>query len=312
MEKIPCIKCTPELWEYIKPRLEEWGYKPYATFGNWEEYPLLVINVTGELGIYNNVNESCLNGYDRELTNNVEDFLEKAARLKGFTYKRKDVMKIKGIEIEPGMVITTIVGEDTCKWIVFPTESDFGLLCYEKCSWYDIDGFLKTFENNIECIRKKPKGVALTDNDIIWSKKTKVSKEEIADKLNIPVGDLWVEGFPLNEKASFPIDKLLPGMVVKVACDNKTSIAMVTYGPNSLCVSGPEAWFPVEKIAENLVCGKTIITDVYSRAAFNSRAYELSTQIRTKVWSRRYLSRNDVARLFNVSPEVLEIIWKKS
>ena len=26
MERIPCIKCTPELWEYIKPYLEEWGY----------------------------------------------------------------------------------------------------------------------------------------------------------------------------------------------------------------------------------------------------------------------------------------------
>lgn len=25
MEKIPCIKCTPEIWEYIKPYLKEWG-----------------------------------------------------------------------------------------------------------------------------------------------------------------------------------------------------------------------------------------------------------------------------------------------
>lgn len=31
-EKIPCIECNDELWEYIKSYLEEWGYKNNVSF----------------------------------------------------------------------------------------------------------------------------------------------------------------------------------------------------------------------------------------------------------------------------------------
>jgi hypothetical protein len=70
---------------------------------------LLAINITGNLGLYNSLSSSCADSYNRELVTDVEEFLERAAKLKGFTYKRKDIMKINGIEIKPGMVL---IGKD--------------------------------------------------------------------------------------------------------------------------------------------------------------------------------------------------------
>ena len=115
-EKIPCIKCDSRLWEYIKSYLEEWGYKNSASFDyDWGIYSLLVINYLGDVGYINNL--QCTNyitiNSNRELVTNVEEFLERAAKLKGFTYKRKDITEkeFDVNKLEVGMIIEYKSGE---------------------------------------------------------------------------------------------------------------------------------------------------------------------------------------------------------
>lgn len=89
MEKTPCIKCNSQLWEYIKPYLEKWGYAIY-NIDNFNKYPLLVLNYYANCDF--NVTNLKIVGKDhpsRELVTNVEEFLERAARLIGLTYKKK-------------------------------------------------------------------------------------------------------------------------------------------------------------------------------------------------------------------------------
>ena len=58
MDKIPCIKCTLELWEYIKPYLKKWNYHTfYVSEWNWLRYPILILNNAGYLGTCNNWND---------------------------------------------------------------------------------------------------------------------------------------------------------------------------------------------------------------------------------------------------------------
>ena len=91
-EKIPCIRCDSQLWEYIKLYLKEWGYK-IVCIANIKQFRLIVINYINNLGYVANVSSSNnLRDYNRELVTNVEEFLERAAKLKGFIYKRKDIM----------------------------------------------------------------------------------------------------------------------------------------------------------------------------------------------------------------------------
>ena len=97
-EKIPCIKCDSRLWEYIKPYLEEWGYI-IEDISSFNTSPLLSINRYGLLGQCTNFSMKCKNYHDRELVTNVEEFLERAAKLKGFTYKRK-IMEEKEVKIQ--------------------------------------------------------------------------------------------------------------------------------------------------------------------------------------------------------------------
>lgn len=79
MNKIPCIKCTPELWEYIKPYLEKQGYSSDSLYIDIKNYPLLVINAFGDKGKYNLDGMSVCENYNRELITNVEEFLERAS-----------------------------------------------------------------------------------------------------------------------------------------------------------------------------------------------------------------------------------------
>lgn len=107
MKKIPCIIGYDSVWEYVYPYLREWGYeilKP-VTF---DTYKLLVINYAGILGT---IGTESLNynkhDYNREFVDCVEEFLERAAELMGYTYNRKDVMP-KDFDItklEVGMIV---------------------------------------------------------------------------------------------------------------------------------------------------------------------------------------------------------------
>lgn len=174
MEKIPCIKCTPELWEYIKPYLEEWNYHTfYVSEGSWLRYPILILNNAGSLGTCNNWGDDVSSKYNRELIANVEEFLERAAKLKGFTYKRKD-MEFHGIEIKAGMII--VIDEpnvDNVPYIVFPKANELGVV---KCGitaygvWFNLEEFINFYYDDIKRIYDKSKNKHVLFGDIIWEK----------------------------------------------------------------------------------------------------------------------------------------------
>lgn len=188
MDKIPCIKCTPELWNYIKPYLENWGYTPGSFRIDFEQRPLLVINSFGNKGKYNSDGMSVCIDYNRELLDNVEEFLKRAAILRNFTYKRKDVMEINGIEIKPGMILTT---STEVTYIVFPSKNGLAGVNYHEghtgynC-WYSLQQIIDN--NEIVIIRDAPKN-QIYDGNILWEKPKEVvlTMDEIAKKFGYPV-----------------------------------------------------------------------------------------------------------------------------
>lgn len=84
--KIPCIICTIKLWKRISLYLKQWGYK-IENISDFDICPLLVINRYGTFGICTNLVMSDISYHDRELIKDTEEFLQKAAVLKGFIYK---------------------------------------------------------------------------------------------------------------------------------------------------------------------------------------------------------------------------------
>ena len=197
MEKIPCIKCTSELWEYIRPYLEEWGYK-IAVSSAWDTFPILIINMGGNPDICDNLTSSHIHMYARELVTNVEEFLERAAKLKGFTYKRKDIMKINGIEIKPGMVIEIENDGKKLSYVVFPLlDGELGIISYDGSSWDTIKYFIGYYSSKIVCIHDltSTRLGGLTSGKVLWEKPKEVviTMQEVADKLGIPVEQLRIK-----------------------------------------------------------------------------------------------------------------------
>lgn len=190
MNKIPCIKCTPELWEYIKSYLKEWDYVSHVSFGELTAYPLLVINVLGKLGLYNNLDISCASNYNRELVTNVEEFLEKAAALRGFTYKRKDIMEINGIEIKPGMGICVDSKYVNNKfYIVIPTKLGLAVVNYgQSCYWLHLDSFLSQYKNRIVAICDLATQSSIR-GDFLWVAPEEIvlTMDDIAKRFGYPV-----------------------------------------------------------------------------------------------------------------------------
>lgn len=98
MDKIPCIKCDNKLWDKIKPYLIKWGYEVDKVY-DINIYPLLVINEDGKLGKCNNFMKfAVVDEFNRELVN-IEEFLYRAAILKGYSYKNglQDIQNIINI-----------------------------------------------------------------------------------------------------------------------------------------------------------------------------------------------------------------------
>lgn len=198
MDKIPCIKCTPELWEYIKPYFKEWGYHTTSIGEVFdEEFCILTLNWNKDINCYGFGNYIIIERIGSELINNVEEFLEMAAELKGFTYKRKDIMEINGIEIKPGMVIEIEDDGKKTSYIVFPLLNEgLGVVSYNRTSWDDIKNFVKNYHSKIVCIHDliSYNHGALTDGEILWEKPKEVviTRQEIADKFNIQVEQLKI------------------------------------------------------------------------------------------------------------------------
>lgn len=197
MNKTPCIKCTPEIWEYIEPFLINWRYvKCYDFSYDWETYPILVIDYCGVFGRYSNIsNISNIDGYDRELITDINIFLDKAAKLKGFTYKRK-IMEINGVEIKPGMIIETVDSIRNSKsfWIVFPTKKGLAITRWGYSSWEYINEFVKYHSKDIENIYDCVNGESLTSGDVLWgkSKEIVITMDEIAEKFGYPIEQIRI------------------------------------------------------------------------------------------------------------------------
>lgn len=113
MKRIPCIKCNSQLWEYIKPYLEKWGYI-ISGIVDWTSFPILVLNFDGIFGECSNVENISTN---RELLTDVEKFLEEAAKLKGHTYKRNN-MKTITIQISDDCEIQIVKKEEKKETVI--------------------------------------------------------------------------------------------------------------------------------------------------------------------------------------------------
>lgn len=193
MEKIPCIKCTPEIWEYIKPYLKEWGYELGATC-SWDVYPLVVINEFGTLGRCNNYQLFSKNEYNRELVTDVEEFLERAAKLKGCKYVNKKVVKINGIEIKPGMGIFLDSRLAQNLYIVIPTKRGLGVVAYGlSFTWETLDNFLEVYSSRIVAICDIPD--SSIEGITLWKKSQEIviTMQDIAEKFNCSVENIKIE-----------------------------------------------------------------------------------------------------------------------
>lgn len=193
MEKIPCIKCTPEIWEYIKPYLKEWGYELKATC-SWDVYPLVVINEWGTLGRCNNYQLFSKDEYNRELVTDVEEFLERAAHLKGRKYIKKNVVKINGIEIKPGMGIFIYDRLAENLHVVIPIKRGLGVIAYgAPFTWYTFDDFLERYSSSIVAICDIPNN--FIEGDILWEKPQEIviTMQDIAEKFNCPVESIRIK-----------------------------------------------------------------------------------------------------------------------
>lgn len=194
MEKIPCIKCNEGIWAYVKPYLKKWGYK-IQNIDEFKYYPLLIINSTAKVGSCTNFTMAAAEVNNRELVTNIEEFLERAAALKGFTYKRK-IMKINGIEIKPGMSIYIYEKNYSHLYIVFPIEDGLGLVPYkEGGKWIGLSEFLDAYEEDIVAICGLAKIGHPIGFNILWEKPKEVviTMDEIAKKFGVSVEQLKIK-----------------------------------------------------------------------------------------------------------------------
>lgn len=178
--KIPCIKCDSKLWKYVRPYLDEWGYNlQWIVPQQLNSKSYLVTNrcgIFGDCGNFDVLNEET---YNRESITNVEEFLEQAAKLKGFTYERKDITEIHGIKIKPGMILTT---SNKIDYIAFPTKMGMAFNNNEHGGWRE------TAPGDIVAIRDISNGTSLIDGNILWEapKEIVLTMDDIAKKFGYP------------------------------------------------------------------------------------------------------------------------------
>lgn len=124
-----CIKCTSELKDYITPFLKEWGYKTTFLGGTFEEeFSVLMLNWNDDENFYGFASENIVKSSKGIVITNAEEFLEKAAMLKGIKYNRKDKnmnQEFTKVSLKPGMVVEY---EDGQRRLVLPTEKGLSLI----------------------------------------------------------------------------------------------------------------------------------------------------------------------------------------
>lgn len=203
--KIPCILCSKELLNYVEPHLKNWGYDTERinkeALGNC---PLLVINLNGALGRCDNVFGYFNEVYNRELVDDPEEFLYRAAMWKGYYYRKERNTMFTKNDLKAGMVVRT---RNNIMWLVVNNDliSEGN---YKKLSDYSDDLTISDFHNydivevydNVNCWRlgfsKCLTNVRIrADGELIWRRKKikEFTMQEIADKLNIPVDELRIK-----------------------------------------------------------------------------------------------------------------------
>lgn len=204
MEKTPCIKINEKTWNKIIPYLKEWGYTPNVGAGCYiNVYNLLILDSNNTFGIYDNIHTAAR--YDKELITNVEEFLEKAAKLKGFTYKKNMKKEFTKNDLQLGMVVEYRKGE---KRIVLEFNSQFylsGDTEFGELSSFN-DDLSNKFYKSLDIIKvykiTKPSSLSHlmnnennSDLELIWERdETKeYTMQEIANKLGIPVEQLRIK-----------------------------------------------------------------------------------------------------------------------
>lgn len=222
---------------------------------------------------------------------------------------------INKIEIKPGMGI--FLNDTSAKnlYVVIPTTEGLAVISYgEPRTWLHMEDFLYSHGGEIVAIHDIPCRNSITGK-LLWEKPKKVilTLQEIADKLNVPLRYLCIEGINSDKFKLFSSDEIKPGMIVEISQHDKTiSLGMVTYGiDNCLCISGPSYWAPLNTFNRILLCTHTgdVITKVYSQAS-NRLAYTLSTEGRQLLWDRRYTrlyNLRDIANAFGVPMDQIEI-----
>ena len=68
---------------------------------------------------------------------------------------------------------------------------------------------------------------------------------------------------------------------------NDDSFALVAKSTEELCLSGPEHWFPLERLDKNLTYMDRIIKRVYGLSVSNRHAWKLETTGRKCIWERK-------------------------
>ena len=315
MNKIPCIKCTPELWEYIKLYLIEWNYSIYGVDSyKFKTRKILVINRFGKLGDCSNYETSAELTYNRELITNAEEFLEKAATLKGFIYKRKDIMEINGVEIKPGMVIEIQDNDIKLSYVVFPLlNKKLGLICHNKSSWGSIERFIKRYSSKIICIydlTSEELG-GLNRGKVLWEKPKEavLTMDEIAEKFGIPVEQLRIKDVSGKYKCDFKKEFFKPGMIVEVHNGvSKTYCMVVPTICSGLCISGEHDWEPLFDFDDNLMRGSLEITKVYGLCKINRDSHKICIDNRDLLWSKPVeYTLADIAYRLDIPVEALKI-----
>jgi hypothetical protein len=195
MEKIPCIKYNSQDWDYIESNLIKFGYE-ISRLTSWEASPYIVLNLGNNLGRVSNIDKIAVlnDSYNREIVYNVEEFLERAAHLKGRDYIKRNVMKIHDIEIKPGMGIFIYDRLAENLHVVIPIKRGLGVIAYGvSFTWYTLDDFLERYSSSIVAICDIPNSVI--EGDILWEKPQEIviTMQDIAEKFNCPVESIKIK-----------------------------------------------------------------------------------------------------------------------
>lgn len=198
--KIPAIKCDSNLWMKLKPYLIEYGYDIQCVGVNWDIFPILVIDLDGVVGICVNVSYPMFNrsiaiyNYNRELVDDMDTFLKRAAILKDKLYYK--ILKngnFKKSDLKTGMIVH--IGN-----VMYLVMDNHLISPNNYFNLDDYDDNLKNIkDNNLNITRVSTHpdwsngfNNGLLSGYILWERpniKT-VTKQEIANMLGVDINEL--------------------------------------------------------------------------------------------------------------------------